>query len=116
MSARRVDQAKSYAADLTAQGVRTYVEPSRAAANLPCVLILPPALTFSTLGYATAAVAEWRLAVLSEGPPGLESWEQLDTLLEQLAAVATVTTATPASYTLTPERDPLPAYLCSAPD
>lgn len=116
MSTPRVDAARAYATQLKAQGLRTYVDPAAAAANLPCVLILPPAVTFDRLGAAGAPSVDWRLAVLAEGPAGLECWEELDELLELLAELVDVTTATPAAYTLAGGKDPLPAYLCTAAD
>lgn len=101
-----VDQAEGYAADLTAKGVRTFVDPRKAAANLPCVLILPPTLTWDRLG--GPASISWRLAVIARGPAGLSCWRDLDDLLALLADQVALTSAEPGTYTLT--GDPLPCY------
>lgn len=106
-----VDQAEAYAAELTAAGVPTFVDPRKAAANLPCVLILPPSLTWDRLG-GTPSIA-WRLAVIARGPAGLDTWRALDDLLALLADQVALTSAEPGSYTLT-GADPLPCYAVTA--
>lgn len=116
MVAPRVSAARSYADELTQLlGRVVTVDPAEAAANLPAVLILPPELTFDRLSGPTASVT-WRLVVLTRPPGGLAAWEQLDELLDELAEHSSITTATPAQYTLNGERDPFPAYMCTATD
>lgn len=114
MTGPRVTDAKAAAAELTALGVRATVDPAWAASNLPCVLFLPPTLRFAQLG--GGAQVDWRLAVLAEGPPGLDCWDRLDTLLEQLAEHVNITTADPGVYALSGDKNPIPAYLCVVQD
>lgn len=111
MSAPRVSAADADAAALTAAGVPTFTDPAAAAANLPCVLFLPPTVRWTQL--AGGAQVDWRLAVLADAGPGLEAWEQLDALLELLAAEVPITAAEPGSYTLAGDKTPIPAYLCT---
>lgn len=110
MTGPRLADAKAAAAELTGLGVRATVDPAWAAANLPCVLFLPPVVRFAQL--AGPAQVDWRLAVLADGPPGLDCWDQLDQLLDDLAAHVNITTADPGVYSLTGEKNPIPAYLC----
>lgn len=114
MGGRRVDAARAYADELRAAGLPAFTDPAEAAANLPAVLFLPPELEFNRLGDPLGASVTWRLAVLTRGPAGLEAWEQLDSLLDELAAQVSIESARPSGYTLTGERDPLPAYICTA--
>lgn len=111
MSAPRVAVATADADALTAAGVPTYVDPAAAAANLPCVLILPPVVRFNHL--AGGHETDWRLAVLSDSGPGLDAWTQLDDLLDRLAPLVNLVTAEPGAYQLTGNKDPVPAYLCA---
>lgn len=113
MTTPRIDAAREAAEQLRAAGVFATVDPREAAANLPCVLFLPPTLRFTGLGSTHAT--EWRIAVLGDGPHGLDAWAQLDELLDQLAAHVAVVDADPGVYTLTGERT-LPAYLCTVQD
>jgi hypothetical protein len=111
MSAPRVSAARTDAEALTAAGIPAYVDPAKAAANLPCVLFLPPVLRFSHLGGGHQT--DWRLAILADAAPGLDAWEQLDDLLERLAPEVNLVTAEPGSYQLSGNKDPVPAYLCA---
>lgn len=111
MTGPRVADAAADAAALTAAGVPTFTDPAAAAANLPCVLILPPVVRWPHL--AGSPAIDWRLAVLADGPPGLEAWDQLDGLLELLAARVALVSAEPAAYTLAGDKSPVPAYLCT---
>lgn len=113
MTAPRLEAAKAHAQELRELGVPAYVDPAEAAANLPAVLLVPPAVTFDRL--AGAPSVRWRLVVLANGPAGLAAWEELDSTLELLAAhVSLEDTATPASYTLEAGSDPVPAYIAHA--
>lgn len=111
MAADTIEQAEGYADELTTAGVPTFVDPKKAAANLPCVLIVPPTLTWDRLG-GSASVA-WRLVVLARGPHGLACWAVLDDLVRRLAQVVAVESAEPGVYTLT-GADPLPCYAVTA--
>lgn len=114
MATPRYTQAGTEAAALRAAGIPAFTDPEQAAANLPCVLFTPPELTFDRFG--GGASVTWRLAVLADPPADAEAWRALDELLELLAGVATITTAVPGQYTLAGERDPFPAYICTATD
>lgn len=106
-----IAQAKGYADELTAGGVPTYVDPRKAAANLPCVLIVPPRLSWDRLGGPPSI--EWRLVVLANGPHGLDCWATLDDLLRRLGDRVAIATAEPGAYSLTGE-SPLPCYAVTA--
>lgn len=112
MATPTIDQARAYADELTAAGVPTFVDPRKARANLPAVLILPPTLRFQRLG--GAASVEWRLVALTNGPNGLDAWAALDDLVARLADQVVVEAAEPAAYTLAADEAALPAYLITA--
>lgn len=114
MTAPRVDAAEAAAVELRAADIPAYTDPAAAAANLPAVLFLPPSVRFPHL--AGGAEVDWRLAILTRPPHGLDAWRQLDQLLEQLADHLHIVTAEPGSYALTggENKPPLPAYLVTA--
>ena len=112
MGTPTLDRARAYADTLTAAGVPTFVDPAQAAANVPCALVVPPALTFDRLDDQAPASVEWRLVVLAQRPAGLDAWAQLDDVLHQLVAAGLdAQRAEPGSYTLTGGTDPYPCYI-----
>lgn len=82
------------------------VDPAEANTNRPCVLIAPPTMDYS------ARTNTWPVVLLSSHPTGsLDALAQLDQLLQAVAPVLNVETATPSSYLLTPELGAVPAYM-----
>ena len=89
-----------------APGVRAYVDPAKAAANRPCVLVAPPTIDY------VARANRWRVVLLASKPLGsLAALAELDELLQSVQPTLDVERAEPAAYNLTPETGPLPAYL-----
>jgi hypothetical protein len=75
-------------------------------------VFLAPPVRFNPLngGHET----DWRVAVLADAGPGLDAWEQLDALLDQLEPHVSLVSADPGAYQLPPgNKDPVPAYLCT---
>lgn len=107
MSAR-LARAEALAAELRVSGVRAYLDPAQAGANLPAVLVPPPILAFDL---PVGATATWRLVALAADPTGSRgSWAELDELVETVAAALPVERAEPTTYVLPTGGDPLPAY------
>lgn len=98
--------AEQLASTLTAAGITATTDPSKADTNRPCVLIAPPTMDYR------ARTNTWPVVLLSSRPTGsLAALRELDQLLQAVAPVLDVETATPASYALTPEAGTVPAYL-----
>jgi hypothetical protein len=90
-----LDLAVDLAAELSAAGAPAVVDVREVLGNLPCVLVPPPRLE-----YTTCAV-RWRLILLSSYNVGsLDAWSELDDLLDAVATVLPVETAEPIAYTL----------------
>lgn len=102
-----VTAAEQLAAQLTADaGVVATTDPARADTNRPCVLIAPPTMDYS------ARTNTWPVVLLSSKANGsLAALRELDELLQLVAPVLNVESATPASYALTPEVGTVPAYV-----
>jgi hypothetical protein len=90
-------------------GLSATLDPRSAVGMLPCVLIGPPRIEFSSLGGPTY---RWRLIVLAADPSGsLHSWEQMDAIIEVLNTLLPIEAADPITYALPAAgSDPLPAY------
>lgn len=100
--------AQAVAAILSGAGVKTYVEPGKAASNRPCVLVAPP-----SIDYVTRSVS-WRLVALAgTDEPSFRAFEQLAELVAGVVEhnPVPIEAAEAASYPLIPERAPIPAYL-----
>jgi hypothetical protein len=93
---------------LEAVGVRATVDPALAAP--PCLLIIPPNLTFSL---ACAVDASWQVAALAPAANTADrsSWELLDAMVDAMANVVDLTTADLVSYVVNGRT--YPAYLLS---
>ena len=101
-----VAAAVALAAQLTAAGTKAYTDPAKANTNRPCVLIAPPTIDYS------ARANSWPVVLLSSKANGsLAALRELDQLLQAVAPVLDVESATPASYALTPETGTVPAYV-----
>jgi hypothetical protein len=78
-------------------GITAVADPAHVSANLPCVLIAPPRITWGTLDGQPAEVV-WRVLVLG---PGLATWSAvaaMTDLLELVAAELPLETADPGTY------------------
>lgn len=95
--------------ELRTAGVKAYTDPGSAAANLPCVLVVPvPLRTFDAL---RSWAAEWTCYALVRGPGDLRAARDLDRLVETFRTVVPeLDTAEPSAYVLPSAPDPLPAY------
>lgn len=93
---------------LEAQGVRATTDP--AMASPPCVLVIPPNLTFDL---ACSVDAAWQLAALAPASNTADrsSWEILDGLVDATAKAVDLSTADLVSYVLNGRT--YPAYLLS---
>lgn len=99
------DRALEIAAKLTAEGVNATVDPR--SATPPCVLIPPPRRTYDLgCGYT----AGWQVWCLVPGTGTADAFKALDALVDAVAAVFPVLRAEFASYVLSPDNPPLPAY------
>lgn len=100
--------ARGFAAALTASGVRTVTDPRNVVT--PCVLLTPPVRTYDLHNGYTAT---WQAYVLA-GDSGSEStWEALDDLTDQLAALVDVETVTPTAWRASADAVPIPAALAT---
>lgn len=91
---------------LLAAGVPATDDPGAAETRRPIVLVGPPSLDL------TARAVTHRLVALAGHPAGtLAALEQLDELVDLVAAELPIETAEPTSYALTGAADPVPAYL-----
>lgn len=105
----RSARAEVLVAQLRAAGVRATRDPAEVLGAMPCVLVIPPRLTFDL---PEAATVDWRLVALVAGPGGSVAFTQLDDLVDQVAGVFAVELADPVSYQLPGvESAPLPAYV-----
>jgi hypothetical protein len=99
------DRALELVAELAAAGVNATADPR--SATPPCVLIPPPERDYDLpCGYT----ARWHLWALVPGVGNADAHKALDALADDVAAVLPVERATPASYVLSPDSPPLPAY------
>ena len=101
-------RAKELVTELEAQGIRATIDPS--VAPPPCILVIPPNLTFDL---ACSVDAAWQLVALAPASNTADrsSWEILDTLLDATAKVVDLATADLVSYVLNGRT--YPAYLLS---
>jgi hypothetical protein len=91
---------------LTAAGIRATMDPG--ALNPPAVLVVPPRRTYDV---ACGYTALWGLRAIVPAPTGGDhtAWAQLDTLVDAIASVYPVETATPYGYPTGSQI--LPSYL-----
>lgn len=98
MSSRIVDRAEFIAAELNAaEGITAVVDPAHVSANLPCVLVAPPRITYGLLAGGPSEVA-WRLIVLGPGLATLSAVVAMTELLELVEEVVPIETAEPGTY------------------
>lgn len=103
-----VEDANALAGALVAAGGKCYTDPAKASNNRPCLLVAPP-----SVDYTTRAVS-WRLVALAgTDEPSLRAFEQLDELVTfaRVHNLVPIEAAEAASYPLSSERPPVPAYL-----
>lgn len=94
---------------LTAAGAPTYTDPAEAGNNRPCVLIGPPRQLFDLPWPARSTT--WTFTVLSSQPlGGLDSWTEVDPLVDVVAGELACDDAVPARYALTDAAAPIPSY------
>jgi hypothetical protein len=77
------------------------------AATPPCLLVVPPRVTWD--GYC-AGTALWSVYALAPGPANLDAWRALDDLLVIVAKVCPVESHQFVAYSLAPDAPLLPAY------
>jgi len=99
------DRALELVDKLTAEGINATVDPR--SATPPCVLIPPPRRTYDV---ACGYTAGWQVWALVPGTGTADAFKALDLLVDQVSAVFPVETAELASYSLTPDNPPFPAY------
>jgi len=93
-------------AKLEAAGIRATVDPALASA--PCVLVIPPNLTFNL---PCGATLRWQLVAIVPAAQTADrtSWAELDELVDATCAVADVSTANLVAYVV--NNQTYPAYL-----
>lgn len=94
------------AADLEAMGTRAFLDP--ALASPPCVLVIPPNLTFDL---ACAVTAEWRLIALAPATHTADrgTWQALESILTNAEKVLDLQSAELVAYVVNGKS--CPAYL-----
>jgi hypothetical protein len=100
-----LDRARELAAKLEAEGIRATVDPR--SATPPCVLVTPPNMRRDL---ACAHTAEWQLWALAPATANADAWAALGVLLDAIDAALDWTRADFASYSLSPDSPPMPAY------
>lgn len=101
-----LQRGEEIAAKLEAAGVRATLDP--ALASPPCVLIMPPNLTWDQMCYQTA---RWQLVALAPAANTADhsSWAELDHLIDAIADVVDARDAQIVAYTLNGKQ--FPSYL-----
>jgi hypothetical protein len=94
------------ATELEAVGVRAVLDP--ALASPPCILIIPPNLTWDQMCAVTAA---WQLVALAPAAQTADrtSWELLDSLVDNATKVVDSRSAQLVAYTVNGKQ--YPSYL-----
>ena len=94
------------ATELEAVGVRAVLDP--ALASPPCILIIPPNLTWDQMCAVSAA---WQLVALAPAAQTADrtSWELLDSLVDNAAKVVDSRSAQLVAYTVNGKQ--YPSYL-----
>lgn len=97
------------AQELEALGTRATLDP--ALANPPCVLIIPPNLTFDL--QCDSVTADWQLVALASAPHTADrtTWQALQTMVINANKVLDVQSADLVSYVVNGRT--FPAYLLS---
>jgi hypothetical protein len=97
---------EAIAADLELLGVRAVLDP--AVASPPCVLIIPPNLTWDQM---CAVSATWQLVAMAPAALTADrtSWELLDGLVDNIAKAVDARDAQLVAYTLNGKQ--YPSYL-----
>lgn len=90
--------------ELRAAGVRATMDVRNL--NLPCVLIIPPAIV---LDVNCGGTAKFTAYAISRGPGNADAWKSIDELLDKVAAAVDVEEVRPTQYTID-ETGALPAF------
>jgi len=96
-------RADEMVAELGALGVRAYIDPSLV--NAPCVLIIPPNLTWDQM---CAMSARWQLVAMAPAASVAErgSWEILEGIVDNVAKVVDCHDAQLVAYTVNGKQYP----------
>lgn len=88
---------------LRAAGIRATTDPG--ALTPPAVLVVPPRRVYDV---ACGYTAQWSVHAIAPGPTGGDrtTWNQLDELVDAVAAAFAVDTAQPGAYVLGPNTHP----------
>lgn len=92
------------AAQLLAAGLRATLDPREVAGRAPCVHVTPPVVDYRQ------RTVRWQLLAVAGVVDALLAWQQLDQLVDDVAAVLHVELAEPVSWAASPTDDPVPAY------
>lgn len=99
------ERALELANELGSAGITATIDPR--SATPPCVLIVPPDRTYDVgCGYT----ARWSLWVLVPGTGNADAHKALDALVDDVADVLPIQTATLQSYVLSADAPAVPAY------
>lgn len=102
------ERALEIAEKLRAEGIAATVDPR--SATPPCVLGVP-AGGRGDLG--CGFTAEWRWVAMVPGPANADAWKALVALRDVVRSVVDVARWDFEPYSLSPEREPFPAYVLS---
>lgn len=78
-------------------GITAVTDPAHLSANLPCVLVAPPTITWGTLSGGASEVS-WRIVVVGSGLATLSAVRGLWELLELVSDVLPLESAEPGTY------------------
>lgn len=90
------------------------VDVADAVGNLPCVMFPPPRTTNARVDGSRDV--EWRVVVLSSGPPTFSSWQEIDDLAELVEREFPVSTVDPGLYPIVAGQDPVACYVLTFTD
>lgn len=91
------------------------VDVADALGNAPCVMFTPPRSGAGRLDSGAVDI-EWRVVILSSGPPTFSSWQELDDLVELVEREFPVTSVEPGVYPLVAGQEPHACYVVTIPD
>lgn len=104
-----LEAAQGIADLITDDDVTAYVDPRKALANRPCVLVGPPTLDYAG-GTMTGPSVQWQLFALSSHQAGsVEALDELDPLVTRVNEAVGAMRAAPAQYSVGDSR--IAAYL-----
>lgn len=116
MTTPRIAQAKALAAELRDHGIKATHRATDLGPLLPAVLIGPPIIDWTRGTLNGTPSLSWSLRVVASTNDPDQGWQELDELIEALAELIDLETATPAAFQVSADAPPLPAYTLTVTD